>query len=74
MARVEGWLFTIPVGTTEKLQLSIFHKWGWGRGRGSRVKIGLLKEFDSIQWILISSLLHRDGCRWLSRDIALVNN
>lgn len=68
---MEGWLFT--VGTTEKLLLSIFCKWGWGGGQGCRVKIRLLKEFDLIQWILISLLLHRDGCRWLARDIALVN-
>ena len=48
--------------------------WGRGGGAGSRVKIGLLEEFGSIQWILISLLLHRGGCRRLSRDIALVNN
>lgn len=38
------------------------------------VKIGLFKESGSIQQILISLLLYRGGCRWLSRDIALVNN
>lgn len=55
--------------TGERLQLSIFHMW---RGLGGKDRA--LKEFGSIQQILISLLLHRGGCRWLSRDIALVNN
>lgn len=67
-------MFTVPGRSNGETAAFHLPYVGVGGGVGSGVKIGLLKEFGSVQWILISLLLCRGNFRWLSRDIALVNN